>query len=415
MDALHFESGWILWLLPAPLLLAWWSSRAVGARSQPTGAIALWREVARDAPRLARRTWRWPPHVVAAVAGLMFGLLALARPQWARATAPVQWRVVVDVSASMQLPVAEAAPTRLERALELARTWLATRTRDGDRVEWIVAAGDSVLARLDSPPLQWADVEVARRSYDRPHWSLFDAPQTLWATDVARELAPSEAGVCASGGDVAPGVLASWPDGALVWDGASTTTRAPLRRPRVALAAAARGTDIGRIVGAWAQARGVELVEASESVELTVTLSGDPATESSVAPSVGSRDGWRIEGAATELPGDAPDAAAWLVDQQAPERVLVRARRGRVDCAWTVDHHARGDDAAFAVSWSELLDALLLPCEPTATIEQRASAGAPVLRNPPRDEDSRRGDESFASALALLAASCAAAAAWLRR
>jgi len=406
MGALYFEAAWVLWLLPAPFALAWWFSRAIGAPTVPTGAVELWREAARLAPRTARRTWRWPPQVIALVAALVLALLALSQPRLTRAAAPRTWRAIVDVSAAMQLPGGPMASTRLERGLDQARAWFASVARPEDSVEWLVVADTAVLARTSEPPRSWANVDVARRNFAPPKWELFDADDTLWITDRIDSLAPFSAGLCASGGEAAPGAIASWPGGELVWDASAVASRAATRRPRVGLSSEARASDIGRFVSAWAAARGVDVVDPGDSLELVVGF----APETDATPAVGACDGWRVEGLAGVLRAFRDGDALRLADRDTPSRALVRSGRGWLDCAFTAEHHVRGDDAAFAVTWSGWLDAALLPCEPTATLAQRADAGRASLRAPARSSEPRSGEQPLTALLSALAAALASLA-----
>jgi hypothetical protein len=412
MEALEFESFAWLWALPAPLVLAWWLSRATGASVAPTGALEVWREVGAEAPRVARRSWRWSPRTAAAVASLVAAILALAGPFLVPREAPTMWSAIVDASPSMALPDAAGFP-RGQRAAERAQRLLASVVAPGDEVEWRLVSGGRTLERASQPNPQWWSTQSARRGLARPDWARFDALGTLWVTDRGVGTSPRLAGLCASGGVAGRGAMASWPGARLAGDGETWAVEAAERSPRVNLAAAQRSSAIGRAVAAWASARGVELVEgyAPDEVELNIVF----APPERARPAVGARGGWRIEGAAGELGGAAALDETWARDATDPARVLVRASRGRVECAFAADHVVRGDSAAFAVAWAELLDAALLPIAPTAPVDAFTQASEALERAPQRPLDERRPARPFAHVLAVSAALLALLAAFLKR
>src|SRR5260221_9774894 len=101
------------------------------------------------------------------------------------------FRFLVDVSPSMNLPLAKA--TRRERALAMALGWLAREQPDA-RVEWM------------------------ERS--RPFGPEDDEPDALWLTDRAPTPPPRRAGFFASGGPALPGPITVDGSTRFDWDGA---------------------------------------------------------------------------------------------------------------------------------------------------------------------------------------------------
>lgn len=408
---LAFGAPWALALLPAPLLLAWWLARAAGARPEPTGSVELWREAVRDAPQSARRAWNWPARTLAAVAALLFAVFALSQPVHLPAESAVKWIAIVDASASMSRGYGVDSNLGA-RAVDATEQMLERISRPGDTVEWRLVSGSHVIeSAVESPLHDGRHVQLARRALARPDWRHFDAPGVIWVTYDAEGLAPARAGLVAP--EVVPreGEFANWPSAALLWSPSDRADVVPRTAPRVAMRAADWESEIGRIVAAWAQARGLEAVQDEaldeESFELVVSLAAAPGDVSAR----GSRDGWTLFGPFSALAPTRWPSAVWLSDVSDATRALVRIERGRVDCAFTARHELAGDAAAFAVSWSEMLDGALLPVEatfPQAILRARSER----VELDPRRPAPAQGDETplahvfaaAASALALLAA-----------
>jgi Ca-activated chloride channel family protein len=156
-----FASPQVLWLLLAPLaLLIWELSQRRRVRTLATRPKILRAEVAegdlhlvRDPARVANarvRPWL--------AAGLVFAVLALARPQWGRIEEPVfdqsrEILLAVDLSRSMLSP--DVKPTRLDRAKLLIQSLL--EKLQGERVGLVVFSGTAFL----QSPLS-ADYEILR-------------------------------------------------------------------------------------------------------------------------------------------------------------------------------------------------------------------------------------------------------------
>jgi hypothetical protein len=188
------------------------------------------------------------------------------------------------------------------------------------------------------------------------------------------------------------------------WDGERLVeSLAPLPRRTVAVAAGAPA-ELRELVGLWAGARGLVLVEAAdESTGLRVsTAAGTTATVAA------GRDGWTASGPAGEVrPEDSPDQrlVPWLRADGAP---VVAWGPGRVRVGWSRFDTIEGEPAAFAVSWSELLDEALVPTGDVVAVAERLAVGAAVVREPSRfaGEGETEGvglDVWFAGWAALLA------------
>ncbi len=415
LGPLAFGAPWALALLPVPLVLAWWLARAAGAREQPTGSVELWREAVRDAPQSARRAWRWPARTVAAVAALLFAVLALAQPVHVPAPSAVKWVAIVDASASMGGGDG-VDPSIAVQAVERAERMLDRVSRQGDSIEWRLVSGDHVIRSTPEAPLdELTRKELARRALARPAWRRFDEPGAIWVTCDAEGLAPTRAGLVAPGLVPRTGEFASWPGAALLWSPSDRADVVPRTAPRVAMRAADGDSAVGRIVAAWARARGVEAVQDEaldqESFELVVSL----AAESGDASARGARDGWTLSGAFGSLAPTRWPSTVWLSDETDSARALVRVERGRVDCAFTAQHELAGDAAAFAVSWAELLDSSLLPVEPTYPLPVLRERSERVEIDPQRPAPAEGGEAPLAHVLAAAASGLALLAAFLKR
>ncbi len=151
----------VLWLLVLPAALLAWElvrARRAGAADHPkilraqAGLRSVSLQAEEDAPStLARRR-------ILLCAGLAFGIVALARPQWGRLDEPVfdQSRdiiIALDLSRSMLTP--DVKPSRLERSKLLIESLL--DRLHGERVGMIVFSGT---AFLQSPVS--ADYEILK-------------------------------------------------------------------------------------------------------------------------------------------------------------------------------------------------------------------------------------------------------------
>lgn len=343
--------GLLALVLPLIVLLA--SRVLVRPVAVATGTLDLWARVARALPPTARRSRAPIPLAVwVLVLGLALGAIALAGPRLPEPLGRRSLRVIVDRSPSMELPLGSG--TRRDRATAVAREWI-ERNEPGARVEWIDR----------SEPFGAAE-------------DLWDA---VWVTDRAPSPAPERAGYFASGGPAVPGPIAVDGSTRYDWDGEriiEVKDGAPARRVEVQGELPA---PLARVLGAWAAARGVDVGAGAERPALVV--SGPvPSTPPLREIDVG-RDGWTSRGFAADPFEPAGDA--WLAD--AGGRPLVTTAPGRVECALAAMDDPRGDPAAFAVSWAELFDRVLLPPDGVVELSERGSAGAEAVRPP------RRGTE----------------------
>jgi hypothetical protein len=135
------------------------------------------------------------------------------------------------------------------------------------------------------------------------------------------------------------------------------------------------------------------------------------------------RDGWEARGSAGD---DARSADAhgaletWLtgrIEGSGAHAVLVSAGAGRIESAWSTLDAPRGDPAAFAVSWAELLDRVLLPAPGVVALAERQAAG-PARFEPPAEPPAEPLGPARAApaprwdAWLALACLCALLAAW---
>ncbi len=376
--------GFLALVLPVALLLG---ARAFARPERlATGTLAIWRRVlANPVPAAPRRTWKLPPAVLLLAIGLALGSFALAGPRIGEPRAPRSFRLLVDGSASMDLPIAiGAAQTRRDRAEVSARAWLALHA-PGASVRRVVRPG-----RIGSDD---------------------DAEDAIWITDRAPSPPPERAAWFASGGPAVPGPIAVEGTTRFDWNGTSIVTvegGAPRRSIEVR---GALPRPVAAVLDAWAAARNA-VVGPGDRAALVVSTAGEGAPFRADA----SRDGWSasvdLAGAAPDTDGDGP-LESWLADPSG--RKLVAFGRGRVDCPWTSMEEPRGDPAAFAVSWASLFDRAALPPPGVVALADRSAAGDESAR-PPRDAGDardRRGESLVPAVLAFAACACAAGAWWL--
>jgi hypothetical protein len=378
--------GFLALALPVALLLG----ARVLARPEPlaTGTLAIWRRVhATSVPAAPHRSRRIPPAVLLLALGLALGSFALAGPRIAELEAARIWRLLVDGSASMDLPYAlGASETRRDRAEATARAWLALH-----------APAASVRRVLLSGAFSADD----------------DAEDAIWITDRAPSPPPSRASWFASGGPAVPGAVAVDGTTRFDWDGRAIVAvegGAPRR------SVAVRGTlprPVAGVLDAWAAARNA-VVGGDGRASLLVSTAGEgPAFRAEA-----SRDGWS---ASVDLAGAAPSSddggplESWIAEPSG--RRLVAFGRGRVACPWTSMEEPRGDPAAFAVSWGSLFDRAALPPPGVVALAERASAGDEASR-PPRasaDRASTIRESLLPALLGFAACACVAGAGWLGR
>jgi len=322
-----------------------------------TGTLELWDRVESAPPAPSPRARvRIPPAVWALAAALALGALALAGPRTPPPRHEARLRVLLDRSASMELPLGRA--TRRARATELARAWLAEH-----------APGTRDDAWIDHPGAFGADDDRA---------------DTLWVTDRAPDPPPRHAGFVASGGPAVPGPITV--DGATRydWDGeriVEVKDGAPARRVEVT---GALPEPIAGVLAAWAAGRGATIGAGAARPALLV--SGRDQNSATGADVAFGRDGWTARGklgAAAPAPALAPALAAgetWLADARGT--AIVTSSPGRIDCALATMEDPSGDPAAFAVSWAALLDRAVLAPEGVVPLAGRVAAGDEKIAAP---------------------------------
>ncbi|MCK6444815.1 MAG: hypothetical protein L6Q99_00330 [Planctomycetes bacterium] len=410
---IEFEHPRLVWLALAPLAL-WLFVFVARAREAPSGTVEVWRELERSTPRARRRGWtNWRLWV--ASAALVAVAFALASPVRRGASPTSTWRVLVDGSPSMFLPWADrgtpavGAPTRLERALELASEWLEARRAGGERLVWVRwSAGRFEEVAGAEPPSAWLVAEPSAE--DQPPFERCDAAGWVWLTDRSRDA--RFAGVFASGGVAVPGVIGETTSELveLSTDRASGAQPELGVRPKMTPSIAFVGDPpplVREFVETWASARALTLSGGPVALTFeTVASASSAALGDANSAALGAGPGWRVRGRAASLALE-PGEREWLVESPGSDgaRVLVAWRPGHVRSAWTACDEPEGDPALFAVAWSDLLDAARLSAPEVVACAERAAAGDSGVREPTAPPlEPRPVVERWSRELALLAA-----------
>lgn len=388
--------GWV-WSLVVPLLWLVLARFGVKPRVRASATTRLWAELASERGRgsVSMRLWRSPVLWLVALA-LALAACALAGPRRVSATEPVTWQVLCDPSAAAAVPY-RARPdaaidpglSRVRRAAQGAAELLAELWRPGDRALWSWGDGEPVL--VDEPRLPPAAF-WGRPPGDFAAWHAYDRGDCLWVGARVPSPEPLRAGVVASGGAAVPGPVAWHVGGRLDWDGEGYV-EVRESASRGAVVAAGLPPVLQDLVGVWARARGLAVVEptdaAAEAPLLTVvSIPEGPELEVPVG-----RDGWTTRVAGAPLRGSAGEP--WL---STGDGTWVRCGRGRIESGIRTMDAATGDPAAFAVSWAELLDESLLAPPGVFSRADRSAAGPGVV-SPPRHERAATETRSTAASI----------------
>ena len=379
-------------ILPLAILLLSFTRRR--PRRVPLGTARFFGEAGEV--EASRRRWRLPGARFWAVVALVFGILAAARPRpSAEEEAVLLLTVYVDRSPSMFLPVDPAEPEgerRVDRALAATAAWLRTLDEDAQRavIRWRALEPGGLDLTLDADEgVPAALTRSPARAVPAPRWGQWAAPGAVFVTDSARiagALEGSAVGLFASGGAMVPGAVAAGAGGLLVWDGSdgpllSQDAAAPLLLVHVGDGVA---PPIGSLVRLWAEERGFQRTDVPQGAGLTVRRAaggagpmGPPSGEVSAG-----RDGWSaLLGGAAQLPLGAGEGwLPWLVGPGG--ECLVRGRTGEVELGFSAVRPSPSTMEAFAVSWARLLDEHLASPPAVISMEERAAAGASVVREP---------------------------------
>ncbi len=373
MFELEWTRPWGLGALVLPLLVLLLSLRRELPRPLSVGTFALWAELP-DEVGVERRRRRIPLGRALLLLALTLAALALAGPRRRSVEPPRTLEVVVDPSPSMFLTDSSGS-TRLARAVgELEERLDAEVT-----LEWIRPRAGGEERATGAFPAAWHEPPYPAR--EGPLWQRFDRPGLLWLTDRAPEEEPLHGGLVASGGPAVPGPVATAGERWLHWTGTAIEERPGAPR-RAVLLDGPLPEPIVSVVEIWARERGFALGAEALPVALEVARHAAGPRE----PLTVGRDGWSAEASVHRAPVEEEGAAleTWLAVPAPGGRALpvVTWRAGRVVLALESLAEPEGDPAAFAVSWSELLDAALLPPPGVVSRTERADAGPPVYRAP---------------------------------
>ncbi len=344
LSGIRFLAPGCLWLLVVPLAALWLGARGGAVLALVTGTLESWRAAERSRPAEVQRKRRVPPALVCLAAALSCAALALARPERSSGTAARHYTLVVDRSPSLAL--VEGGRTRRERALEPVEAWIARERLGAGELEWIEASA--------------------------PDWPRYDRADALWISDHF-DLLPRSAGFSASGGAAVPGPIAREGAARLDWDGTRVV------RVENAFTAQELGCSIDarlpeplrELARLWAERRGL-----APGGSALFVFALEPAGE--VREVELARDGWSAHGQVGAPLAPAAGETSWLV----AGGPCVVVSPGRVRTSIVALEEPAGDPAAFAVSWAELFDSVLLDPPGVVPLGERTARGAPGWRPP---------------------------------
>lgn len=398
-----------------PLALALLLRRRERPRSVATGTLAIWEAVGEERRAESTRTRRGlPPRARVLCVALALGALAIAGPRREAPPLGGRWRVVVDRSPSMYLPLEVGGrKTRYEEALAVGLAELAAGGNASWDRDWITPGEEA--HRGPKPPAAWS--APPRWVREEPRWEGWCGPGFLWLTDLVPEVPREGASLVASGGAAAPGLVAHLGGRELLWDGARLVEGSSAPAGRVGVRAEPPAV-LRKLLEIWAGERGLELAAgvSLEDREVRLVLSGTPGPGG--ARMRAGRDGWGIEGRIVGDGAPLEDAwgplETWLTSPDGARR-LVGCGPGRVQVALADLGPPAGDPALFAVSWAELFDRTALGPRGAVSVRERAAAGEPgrIPGEPPVEEAGVVDNQGVSiEAWLALAALALAALAW---
>jgi hypothetical protein len=367
--------GFLLLLVLAPGAL-WLGARGGALLALATGTLEAWRAAERERPAQERRRRRVPPALVCLALALVFAALALARPERAGGAAPRRFTLVVDHSPSMSL--VEGGRTRLERALEPVQAWIAREHLASDELEWIEAQD--------------------------PDWPRYDRDDALWIGDRFDAL-PLRAGFSASGGRAVPGPIGREGAARLDWDGERIVRVENAFADLRCFVDPHLPAPLRELAGLWAARRGLAPSSTRSGGELlSITLVGTGAAR----PVELARDGWSAHAGVLAALLPAAGETSWL----SADGPCVLASPGSLRTSIAELDEPAGDPAAFAVSWGELLDSLLLDPPGVVPLSERTARGEPAWRAPAQAGAGSGSADGALARLCALAAALLALLAW---
>jgi len=385
LDALEWARPLGLVLLGLPVLLFFWLRRPRQPASTATGALALWREVeSGQRSSVAARKRALPPRAWALLAALALGALAVASPRESLPPPAVLWRVLVDRSPSMSLPLTPQGPTsRYEAAQDAALAWLEAHDVPARAREWHTPGARAHVGI--EPPAEWSS--HLTRDLAAPDWSAWNAPDVLWVTDAVPSVGTREAALVTSGGEPVPGAVAAWENRFLEWRGESWIDGGAVPPRRVAVIGTLP-SSWRKMVEIWAAERGWTVNDSAADAELVVQ-GGAHAGDQAVTVE---GPGWRLTGRSAPLvedEGEADELVPWWRERSSGE-ILAAGQAGRIQIRLASLEHFSGDPAAFGYSFARLLDECVPVLPGVVSFRERQGRGEPrVLEGAARDPWSR--------------------------
>lgn len=383
-----FERPWGLSLLALVLLVLVRSWQAGVPAGRLLGTLRFWPDQDLRGEDQRRRI---PPARWALAAAMGAAVLGLAGPKWGPEAQPVQWRVIVDRSPSMGLPL-DGAQTRLDGALELL----------GDHLvgDVLFIAGDAPALEHTSPrpPMAWDQTG----QLPEPDWTLFDTAGTVWLTDKKPDRLPLRASLVWSGGAVVPGVVSRDSSQEIIWSPQGETVRASQAEPFHVKLVGDPQSPILVLARMWAEIRGHGLVGDSPALIIECPKEGALASGSLQAVA---QSGWAWGGFLTVPANGTP--WAWAQPSGQPWVAWVP---GRVEITLVGEGAPGGDREGMARDLAGLWDRACLGGPGVITARERAGAGTAGAMGPLADGTLKRSSAARDAGWmqALLAAGAAA-------